>query len=273
MGDAHYLSQSALPQVPGRRRAPGLARRAAGRPAAGALLPRRLHAAGADGRASPFRTRPRLRHPVQGRGRDAAHHRRRPQASRRRDRPRRGAAHLGPAPAPSSARPLHRARRRPVAYPSGSIGRAWIACRPGFFLPVRVLSRLFRRLFLRGAASRLCGRQSGLLRRPRRAVAPAAFARRLAELRRVEWVVYAKPPFGGPVQVLAYLGRYTHRVAIANSRLVSMTDGRVALPLEGLSPSRQGQGHDACRRRVHPPLPAAHPARRLPPHPPLRLSR
>jgi hypothetical protein len=57
---------------------------------------------------------------------------------------------------------------------------------------------------------------------------PAAFRRRLRELRRVEWVVYAKPPFGGPEQVLAYLGRYTHRVAIANSRLVGISDDAVA---------------------------------------------
>jgi hypothetical protein len=56
---------------------------------------------------------------------------------------------------------------------------------------------------------------------------PQAFARRLGELRRLDWVVYAKPPFGGPEQVLAYLGRYTHRVAIANSRLLSLADGKV----------------------------------------------
>ncbi len=57
---------------------------------------------------------------------------------------------------------------------------------------------------------------------------PAVFAQRLRELRRVEWLVYAKPPFGGPEQVLAYLGRYTHRVAIGNSRLISLGDGAVA---------------------------------------------
>src|SRR5262245_62971867 len=56
---------------------------------------------------------------------------------------------------------------------------------------------------------------------------PQAFARRLRELRRLDWVVYAKPPFGGPEQVLAYLGRYTHRVAIANSRLLSLADGNI----------------------------------------------
>jgi hypothetical protein len=112
--------------------------------------------------------------------------------------------------------------------PTRSGAVQWIACRPGFFLPVRVLSRLLRRLFLhdlRAAyeAGKLSffGDLAGL-------TAPAAFSRRLAEARHVEWVVYAKPPFGGPEQTLTYLGRYTHRVAIANSRLVSMADGRVA---------------------------------------------
>src|SRR6516164_5371910 len=107
-------------------------------------------------------------------------------------------------------------------------GTRWIACRPGFFLPVRVLSRLFRRLFLdelraafEAGELRFFGELAGLAE-------PTAFARHLNSLRQVEWVVYAKPPFGGPKQVLAYLSRYTHRVAIANSRLVSLTDTAVA---------------------------------------------
>jgi hypothetical protein len=106
-------------------------------------------------------------------------------------------------------------------------GARWIACRPGFFLPVRVLSRLFRRLFLEALdhafeAGKLCffGQLAGLAE-------PHAFTKRLGELRRLDWVVYSKPPFGGPEQVLAYLGRYTHRVAIANSRLVSSSDGKI----------------------------------------------
>ena len=104
----------------------------------------------------------------------------------------------------------------------------WIACRPGFFLPVRVLSRLFRRLFLQ-----LCKQLSTKAHCDSSAISPTLRNRlpstgRLTELRRIEWVVYAKPPFGGPEQVLAYLGRYTHRVAISNSRLVSLTEGRVA---------------------------------------------
>jgi hypothetical protein len=106
-------------------------------------------------------------------------------------------------------------------------GMRWIGCRPGFFLPVRVLSRLFRRLFLEDLAAAFEAGDLGFFGDLAGLVEPAAFARRLRELRRVEWVVYAKPPFGGPGQVLAYLGRYTHRVAIANSRLVSMTNTEV----------------------------------------------
>jgi hypothetical protein len=104
----------------------------------------------------------------------------------------------------------------------------WIACRPGFFLPVRILSRRFRALFLAQlqvafAAGEL--RFSGAL-----AVLtePEAFAARLGTMRGTEWVVYAKRPFAGPEQVLAYLGRYTHRVAIANSRLTHLGDSQVS---------------------------------------------
>ena len=107
-------------------------------------------------------------------------------------------------------------------------GTRWVACRPGFFLPVPVLSRLFRRLFLQGLQEafdagtlRFFGDLAGLAQ-------PAAFTRRLDQLRHINWVIYAKPPFGSPEQVLAYLGRYTHRVAIANSRLIALTDGKVS---------------------------------------------
>jgi len=99
-------------------------------------------------------------------------------------------------------------------------GQQWIACKPGFFLPVRVLSRLFRRLFLEALVS---AHQAGKLRffNDHRFLAdPRVFADWLRPLRRQEWVVYAKRPFAGPKSVLAYLSRYTHRVAIANSRLI-----------------------------------------------------
>jgi hypothetical protein len=107
-------------------------------------------------------------------------------------------------------------------------GTRWVSCRPGFFLPVRVLSRLFRRLFLDALDAAFQAGKLAFFGDLATLAEPAAFARRLAELRRVEWVVYSKPPFGGPEQVLAYLGRYTHRVAIANSRLVTLTDETVA---------------------------------------------
>jgi hypothetical protein len=106
--------------------------------------------------------------------------------------------------------------------PGGGIapdGEHWIACRPGFFLPVRVLSRLFRRLFLeqlRRASDTGALQFHGQLEPLRDA---KAFAAWLAPAAQAEWVVYAKPPFGGAEQVLDYLGRYTHRVAISNHRL------------------------------------------------------
>ena len=106
-------------------------------------------------------------------------------------------------------------------------GTRWVACRPGFFLPVRVLARLFRRLFLRELENAFGAGKLRFFGKLANLAEPQAFARRLGELRRLDWVVYAKAPFGGPEQVLAYLGRYTHRVAIANSRLISLSDGNV----------------------------------------------
>jgi hypothetical protein len=114
--------------------------------------------------------------------------------------------------------------------PGGGIspdGERWIACRPRFFLHVRVLSRLFRRLFL----EKLCAaHQAGHLRFFNDLAHLAdrdAFAAHLAPLGKVEWVVYAKRPFAGPNAVLAYLSRYTHRVAISNSRLIALDDNKV----------------------------------------------
>jgi len=109
--------------------------------------------------------------------------------------------------------------------PAGGLspdGERWIACRPGFFLAVRVLSRLFRRLFLDMLEDAHAAGRLAFFSDLAHLAEPAAFARHLAPLRRAKWVVYAKRPFGGPEQVLAYLGRYTHRVAIANSRLLGI---------------------------------------------------
>ncbi|MFD3266720.1 IS91 family transposase, partial [Phenylobacterium ferrooxidans] len=90
------------------------------------------------------------------------------------------------------------------------------------------LSRLYRRLFLQDLQAAFETGALGFFGELTSLAQPAAFARFLAEMRRIDWVVYAKPPFGGPQQVLAYLGRYTHRVAIANSRLASLNDHEVA---------------------------------------------
>jgi hypothetical protein len=103
----------------------------------------------------------------------------------------------------------------------------WIACRPHFFLPVKVLSRYFRNHFLAALETAF---QQGKLTFPgklQHLEEPAAFHAYLDPLRQTEWIVYAKPPFGGPAQVLEYLGRYTHRVAISNERLLSRAQGRV----------------------------------------------
>ena len=107
-------------------------------------------------------------------------------------------------------------------------GERWVSCRRGFFLPVRVLSRLFRGIFL-DRLRRLHRRGALALHGELAALSDAgAFEGFLTELRETEWVVYAKRPFGGPEKVLDYLGRYTHRVAISNHRIVSVDAGKVA---------------------------------------------
>jgi hypothetical protein len=108
--------------------------------------------------------------------------------------------------------------------PGGGIsldGARWMSCRPGFFLPVRVLSRLFRRLFLEMLKSAHADGRLAFFGDHTPLADTRAFAAYLAPLRRIEWVVYAKRPFGGPAAVLAYLARYTHRVAISNRRLIA----------------------------------------------------
>jgi hypothetical protein len=114
--------------------------------------------------------------------------------------------------------------------PGGGIsldGSRWVACRPGFLLPVRVLSRLFRRLFLEKLVAAHQAGQLQFFGHHAPLTDAQAFAAYLAPLRNVEWVVYSKRPFGGPEAVLAYLARYTHRVAISNSRLIALDDNGV----------------------------------------------
>jgi hypothetical protein len=106
-------------------------------------------------------------------------------------------------------------------------GKSWVSCRPRFFLPVQVLSRLFRRLFLQKL---LAAHRAGRLKffgAHAHLVGARAFAAYLAPLRKTKWYVYGKRPFGGPKAVLAYLSRYTHRVAIANSRLIALDNNGV----------------------------------------------
>jgi hypothetical protein len=114
--------------------------------------------------------------------------------------------------------------------PGGGIapdGESWVACRPGFFLPVRVLSRLFRGLFLHYLEQAFIAGELNFFSAHRHLHEPAAFRRYLTPIYKAEWVVYAKRPFAGPTQVLDYVGRYTHRVAISNNRLLSMDGDKV----------------------------------------------
>ena len=106
-------------------------------------------------------------------------------------------------------------------------GKRWIACRPKFFLPVEVLSQLFRRLFLKYLHNAFDKGQLQFFSSLEPLRDPTAFAQYLEPLANIDWVVYAKAPFGGPAQVLHYLGRYTHRVAISNNRLLRIEDGKV----------------------------------------------
>jgi hypothetical protein len=159
--------------------------------------------------------------------------------------------------------------------PGGGIspdGDCWISCRPGFFLPVRVLSRLFRRLALEKLAAaheagslQFFGQHTGLADHHE-------FAAFLAPLRKIEWVVYAKRPFAGPESVLAYLSRYTHRVAISNSRPHPVRRQRRHIQMEGLPDkgARPAEGHDLGHRRVHPSLSCPRAPPWIPSHPALR---
>ena len=114
--------------------------------------------------------------------------------------------------------------------PGGGIspdGQRWIACRRSFFLPVRVLSRRFRRLFVESLEKAFDEGQLKFFSSLQELDDRKAFLRYLAPLRKKKWVVYAKKPFAGPQQVLDYVGRYTHRVAISNNRILNIEDGQV----------------------------------------------
>jgi hypothetical protein len=115
--------------------------------------------------------------------------------------------------------------------PAGGLapdGSRWIRCRPGFFLPVRVLGRLYRGKLLAFLDAAHAAGQLAFHGELERLSRPGAFRGLIAEVRALEWVVYAKPPFGGPAAVLKYLARYTHRVAISNPRLLRVDDDQVS---------------------------------------------
>lgn len=114
--------------------------------------------------------------------------------------------------------------------PGGGIspdGTRWIACRPGFFLPVRVLARLFRRLFLESLVKAFNAGELQFFSSLEPVRMRSAFLRYIAPTRKADWVVFAKPPFAGPDSVLKYVARYTHRIAISNDRLLDIEDGEV----------------------------------------------
>jgi Putative transposase/Transposase zinc-binding domain len=114
--------------------------------------------------------------------------------------------------------------------PGGGIspdGRRWISCRPNFFLPVAVLSRLFRRLFIDYLTQAFDAGKLQFFSSLEPLRVRAAFLRYIIPVRKADWVVYAKPPFAGPEEVLKYVARYTHRIAISNSRLLDISDGHV----------------------------------------------
>ena len=114
--------------------------------------------------------------------------------------------------------------------PAGGLaldGTAWISCPKRFFLPDRVLSRFFRRTFLAALRQAAAQDRLSLQGQCQRWSAPPAWRQFLTTMQQIEWVVYAKPPLAGPQQVLRYLARYTHRVAITNRRLLACRDGQV----------------------------------------------
>jgi hypothetical protein len=117
-----------------------------------------------------------------------------------------------------------------VVVPGGGLspdGKRWVSCRGGYFLPVQVLSRLFRRLFLEALEKAFRAGALVFFSALAHLNEPDAFQRYLDPVRQAEWVVYAKRPFAGAEQVLEYVGRYTHRVAISNNRILDIEDGKV----------------------------------------------
>ena len=147
----------------------------------------------------------------------------------------------------------------------------WIHPRYAFFLPVKVLSRVFRGKFTAGLKKAFRRRQLTFPGSLQPLAQETAFRSFLRSLFRQDWVVYAKPPFGGPQHVLHYLARYTHRVAISNHRIVALRRWPRDVPLEGLRPPQQTETDDCNSRGVPAPLPSPCASAWLCAHPLLRL--
>ncbi len=148
----------------------------------------------------------------------------------------------------------------------------WLSSRSNFFLPVKVLSRVFRGKFVAGLRHAFRNHQLVFYGECRLLADEKNFAAFLRTLFQQDWVVYAKPPFGGPEHVLHYLARYTHRVAISNHRLLSVSDAEVAFRWEGLRAWQQAPHHDSLSGGVPAPFPTACFTQRLSPYPLLRLA-
>lgn len=163
--------------------------------------------------------------------------------------------------------------------PGGGIaldGTRWISSRPAFLLPVRVLGALFRRLFLTRLLALFDAGKLGFFGAQAHLAARTAFLRHLSPIRKKRWVVYAKPPFAGPQAVLAYLSRYTHRVAISNRRLIAFDETGVTFRYKYYrrdSAERQQVMTLAPDEFLPPPLPDPRAAAWLPPHSALRSAR
>ena len=155
-----------------------------------------------------------------------------------------------------------------VVVPGGGLspdGNQWISCRPGYFLPVQVLSQLFRRLFIEALTRAFAAGQLAFFSALAYLKERDAFQHYLAPVRQAKWVVYAKRPFAGPEQVLEYVGRYTHRVAISNNRILDIEDAKVRFQWKDYRRGGQQKPMTLDADRVVPPLP--HPsaaAQRLP---------
>ena len=143
----------------------------------------------------------------------------------------------------------------------------------GFFLPVKVLSRVFRGKFVEALRRAYDRNELDLAGGSEHLRDPAQWRAFVDALFETDWVVYAKPAFGGASAVLRYLGRYTHRVAISNHRLLAFDGDHVTFSVEGLRPWRPAAHDDALRHGVSAPLRPAHPAARLRPHPAVGVSR